>query len=131
LLTPRARRSLSGTSHTHCILTMGNTLVVTTVYTDPAIGLTVQAWPRNDYSWHLLFRVDDQYSLKLNERAVFYMFRRLTGWDMQPAGGWCTKWGWHPIGHRMVPPSALAAVEAWLAEQEAAALTHPTAPALA
>ncbi len=95
-------------------------LLVTTVYTDPSIGLTVQAWQRSPCSWYLLFRVKDQYSLTLNETAVFYMFRRLTEWHEQPAGGWA-HWAWHPIGHRMVPPSALAAVEAWLSEQEAAA----------
>ena len=98
---------------------MTNTLAVSTVYTDPATGLTVQAWPRNSFSWYLLFRVKDQYSMPLNETAVFYMFRRLTECHLQPLGGWSTR-AWHPIGHRMVPPSALAAVEAWLTEQEAA-----------
>jgi hypothetical protein len=99
---------------------MTATLPGTTVYTDPSIGLTVQAWPRNTFSWHLLFRVEDQYSMPLNETAVFYMFRRLTECHLQPLGGWFTG-AWHPIGHRMVPPSARAAVEAWLSEQEAAA----------
>jgi len=102
---------------------MTNTLAVTTVYTDPAIGLTVQAWPRNAFSWYLLFRVEYQFFpnlLSLNETAVFYMFRRLTEWHEQPAGGWA-HWAWHPIGHYMVPPAALAAVEAWLAKQEATA----------
>ncbi len=56
--------------------------------------------------------------MPLYETAVFYMYRRLT--DEQPAGGWASH-TWHPIGHRMVPPSALTAVEAWLSEQEAAA----------
>ena len=97
-----------------------STLSVTAVYTDPSIGLTVQAWPRNSFSWCLLFRVQDQHSMSLNETAVFYMFRRLTEYHLQPLGGWSTR-AWHPIGHRMVPPSALAAVEAWLSEQEAAA----------
>jgi hypothetical protein len=84
-----------------------NTLSVTTVYTDSAIGLTVQAWPRNSFSWHVLFRVEDQYSMPLNETAVFYMYRRLTEWHQQPAGGWASH-TWQPVGHRMVPPSALA-----------------------
>jgi hypothetical protein len=97
-----------------------STLSVTTVYTDPSIGLTVQAWHRNSFSWHLLFQVKDQYSMPLYETAVFYMYRRLTEWFEQPAGGWASH-TWHPIGHRMVPPSALTAVEAWLSEQEAAA----------
>ena len=98
---------------------MTNTLAVKTVYTDSAIGLTVQAWPRNAFSWNVLFRVEDQYSMPLNETAVFYMFRRLTEWHHQPAGGWASH-TWHPVGHRMVPPSALAAVKAWLTKQEAA-----------
>jgi hypothetical protein len=97
-----------------------STLAVTTVYTDLSIGLTVQAWPRNEFSWYLLFRVENQYLMPLNETAVFYMFRRLTECHRQPVGGWSTR-EWRPISHHMVPPSALAAVEAWLSEQEAAA----------
>ena len=95
-------------------------LLVTTVYANPATGLTVQAWPRNIFSWYLLFRVKDQYSLTLNETAVFYMFRRLTECHTQPPGGWAS-YTWQPVGHHMVPLSALAAVKAWLTEQEAAA----------
>jgi hypothetical protein len=99
-------------------------LVVTTVHTDPASGLTVQAWPRSDCSWYLLFRVKDQYSLTLNETAVFYMFRRLTGYHTQPPGGWA-RWAWQPVGHSKVAPSAIAAVKAWLTEQEAKVCVTP------
>jgi hypothetical protein len=97
-----------------------NALAVTTIYADSAIGLTVQAWPRNAFSWYVLFRVKDKYSLTLNETAVFYMFRRLTEYHTQPPGGWASH-AWQPVGHHMVPPAALAAVEAWLTKQEAAA----------
>jgi hypothetical protein len=97
-----------------------NNLVIATVYTDPAIGLTVQAWPRNNFSWYLLFRVKDQYSLTLNETAVFYMFRRLPEYHTQPPGGWAS-YAWQPVGHHMVPLSALAAVQVWLTKQETAA----------
>jgi hypothetical protein len=95
-------------------------LLVSTVYANPASGLTVQAWPRSDCSWYLLFQVKDQYSLTLNETAVFYMFRRLTEYYTQPPGGWAS-YAWQPVGHPMVPLSALAAVQVWLTKQEAAA----------
>jgi len=95
-------------------------LLVTTVYANPASGLTVQAWSRSDCSWYLLFRITDQYSLTLNETAVFYMFRRLTEYHTQPPGGWASH-SWQPVGHHMLPLSALAAVQVWLTEQEAAA----------
>jgi hypothetical protein len=97
-----------------------NNLAIATVYTDPATGLTVQAWPRNIFSWYLLFRIADQYLLTLNETAVFYMFRRLTECHTQPPGGWASH-AWQPVGHHMVPLSALAAVQVWLTKQEAAA----------
>ncbi len=53
--------------------------VVTTVYSDPAVSLTVQAWRRELCSYYLLFRIANQYSLTLNETAVFYFFRRRAG----------------------------------------------------
>ena len=92
--------------------------VVTTVYSDPAVNLTVQAWRRDICSWYLLFRIADQYSMSLNETAVFYVFRRFPDWHIQPAGGWANH-HWNPATDRQVPAQALAAVEAWLAEQEA------------
>ena len=95
-----------------------NNLVIATVYTDPATGLTVQAWPRNIFSWYLLFRIADQYSMTLNETAVFYFFRRFPDWYIQPPGGWA-KHAWNPATDKRVSAQALAAVEAWLAEQEA------------
>ena len=92
--------------------------VVTTVYSDPVVNLTVQAWRRDICSWYLLFRIADQYSMSLNETAVFYVFRRLPDWHIQPAGGWANH-AWNPATSRLVPATALAAVEAWLAEQKA------------
>ena len=92
--------------------------VVTTIYSDPVVNLTVQAWRRDLCSWYLLFRIADQYSMSLNETAVFYVFRRLPDWHIQPAGGWANH-AWNPVASRLVPATALAAVEAWLAEQEA------------
>ena len=35
-----------------------------------------------------------------------------------PSGRWDDS-RWHPVGARLVPPTALAAVEAWLAERAA------------
>jgi hypothetical protein len=92
--------------------------VVTTVYSDPAVSLTVQAWRRNLYSYYLLFRIANQYSLTLNETAVFYFFRRFPDWYIQPPGGWA-KHTWNPATDKRVSAQALAAVNAWLAEQEA------------
>ena len=109
----------------HALLLMEtNNLVIATVYTDPATGLTVQAWPRNIFSWYLLFRIADQYSMTLNETAVFYISRRLPGCHVQPDGGWA-RWAWQPVGHSKVAPSALAAVKAWLTEQEAKVCVTP------
>jgi hypothetical protein len=95
-----------------------NNLAIATVYTDPATGLTVQAWPRNVISRYLHFRIANQYSLTLNETAVFYFFRRFPDWYIQPPGGWA-KHTWNPATDKRVSAQALAVVEAWLAEQEA------------
>jgi hypothetical protein len=92
--------------------------VVTTVYSDPVVSLTVQAWRRDPCSYSLLFRIANQYSLTLNETAVFYFFRRLPDWYIQSPGGWA-KHTWNPATDKRVSAQALAAVEAWLAEQEA------------
>jgi hypothetical protein len=91
-----------------------------TVYTDPEIGLIVEAWSRSPCSWYVLFQVSDQHSITLRQKAVWFTFRRLPEWDTQPDGGWAD-FVWNPLGSPLVPPAALAAVEAWLAEQGAAA----------
>jgi hypothetical protein len=52
--------------------------IVTTVYSDPAVSLTVQAWRRELCSYYLLFRIANQYSLTLNETAVFYFFPQIS-----------------------------------------------------
>lgn len=86
---------------------MTNTLAVTTVYTDPAIGLTVTACPEEmTRAWRVCF------------------LRRNT--DLHQICQWLPGSGWnrsrlHPSALPLIPPSALAAVEAWLTEQEAAA----------
>ena len=94
-------------------------LNIHTVYTDPEIGLTVQTWSRSPCSWYVLFEVSDQLSITLRQKAVWFMFHRLPEWHKQPAGGWAD-FGWNPLGSPLVPPAAVAAVEAWLVEQDAA-----------
>jgi len=87
-----------------------------TVYADRTIGLTITAWPTsgsvaNPSSWEVRFRKQDQYSMTLDETAKWY----------PSAGRWCNQC-WNPSmprGARLVPPAALAAVEAWLVEQAA------------
>ena len=89
-----------------------------TIHRDPAVKLTVQVWRRDLCSWYLLFRIADQYSMSLNETAVFYSNSRFSDWHIQPPGGWANH-HWNPATDSRVPATALAAVQAWLAEQEA------------
>ena len=79
-----------------------------TVYTDSTIGLTVTAWPKPAGCWRVRFlRRNTQ--RKLLDQAAFWL----------PRGGWDRLSRWDPIRHHLIPPAALAAVEAWLAEQAA------------
>ena len=74
-----------------------------TAYTDPAIGLVVTAWPHEMTScWSVRF------------------LRRNT--DLNQISHWIPGSGWNrsrlaPSALPLIPPAALAAVEAWLAEQ--------------
>ena len=82
-----------------------------TIYTDPTVWLTVTAWPDPKFKrcWLVHFH---RWSYKaardlLDQTAIW---RPVLGWD-------CFEWD--PVGSRLIPPAALAAVEAWLAEQAA------------
>ena len=78
-----------------------------TVYTDPTIGLTVTAWPTAAYGrgWLVRFLRRNTQRKLLDQTA-----------EWRGAGDW-DRWRWDPIRHHLIPPAALAAVEAWLAEQ--------------
>ena len=81
-----------------------------TIYTDPAIGLTVTAWPNpqpGQGGWLVRFLRRNTQRKLLDQTAEW---RGVLGWD---------RFRWHPVGARPIPPAALAAVEAWLAEQAA------------
>ena len=81
-----------------------------TVYTDSTIGLTVTAWQNPQPgrgSWLVrFFRRNTQRKL----------LDQTTLWG--PRGGWNSA-RWRPALAHLIPPAALAAVEAWLAEQAA------------
>ena len=83
-----------------------------TFYTDPQIGLTVTAHPGPGY-WIVRF-VRRNSQRKLLDQCAAWL----------PCGRWDDRTGarrrttrWHPVGARLVPPAALATVEAWLAER--------------
>ena len=80
-----------------------------TVYTDRTTGLTVIAWPdpKINRCWLVHFHRWSHKAARnlLHQTAIW---RPVLGWDC---------FGWHPVGARLIPPAALAAVEAWLAEQ--------------
>ena len=80
-----------------------------TVYTDSTIGLAVTARPIAAYSrgWLVRFLRRNTQRKLLDQSA-----------EWRPGGGW-DRWRWYPVRHHLVPPAALAAVEAWLAEQAA------------
>ena len=80
-----------------------------TVYTDPASGLIVTAWPNpkpGRGSWLVRF---------LRRNTQRKLLDQTTLWG--PRGGWDRFSKWRPVNHRLIPPAALAAVEAWLQGQ--------------
>ena len=91
-----------------------------TVYTDPDIGLTVTAWPKPESRrsvWLVHFH-------RWSHKAARNLLDQTAEW--LPCGGtfvrgqnlgWNVFYKWDPIRHHLIPPAALAAVEAWLAEQ--------------
>jgi len=77
-----------------------------TIYISPQIGLTVTAHPSGAY-WIVRFCRRSRTAKLLDQCAVWLP---------------CCRWDdtrWHPVGARLVPPAALAVVEARLAEQAA------------
>ena len=76
-----------------------------TIYTDPAIGLTVTAWQH--------WATTRCWSVRFSRRNT----------DLDQISHW-TGVGWNrsrlqPSALPLIPPAALAAVEAWLAKQAA------------
>ena len=95
-----------------------------TVYADRIAGLIITAWPCpvRSGSWLVRFRRRDSRRNLLNQVA-----------DWHPVSGW-DRHLWPPGRARLVPPAALAAVEAWLVDRAAvegppavtiSALLHP------
>ena len=82
-----------------------------TVYTDRTIGLTVTAWRSagNHSCWLVRFLCRNT-QRKLLDQTAFW----------RPRGVWDQLSRWHPIRHRLIPPAALAAVDAWMVERAAA-----------
>ena len=74
-----------------------------TVYHDRIAGLTVTARPGPDGQWIVNF---------MRRKRIDHCATWL------PSGRWDDN-RWHSVGARLVPPAALAAVEAWLAERAA------------
>jgi len=68
----------------------------------PALSVTVRN--RTNLNGHILVRF-----LRRNSQL-----RQTAAW--LPSGQWDTS-RWHPTGSRLVPPAALAIVEAWLKER--------------
>ena len=65
------------------------------------VGLTVTARPGPDGQW-----------------IVSFVRRKRMCAAWLPSGRWDDN-RWHPVGARLIPPAALAAVEAWLVERAA------------
>ena len=78
-----------------------------TVYADRIVGLTVTARPGPDGQWILNFMRRKRMHKQLDKCAAYL-----------PSGRWDDS-RWHPVGARLVPPAALAAVEAWLVARAA------------
>ena len=83
-----------------------------TVYTDRTIGLTVTAWPpfKSNRFWMVHFH-------RWHHKAARQLLDQTAPWG--PLLGWGPKGHWRPGRAPLIPPAALAAVEAWLAEQAA------------
>ena len=80
-----------------------------TVYINPAIGLTVTAWPNpqsGQSSWLVRFLRRNTQRKLLDQTA-----------EWRGTGSWNSFSRWDPIRHHLIPPAALAAVEAWLQGQ--------------
>ena len=81
-----------------------------TVFIVPAIGLTVTAWrSAGNHSCWLVRFLRRNTQRKLLDQTAFW----------RPRGGWDRLSRWDPIRHHLIPPLALAAVEAWLQGQAA------------
>jgi hypothetical protein len=76
-----------------------------TFYSDPQIGLTVTARPGPAGQWIVNF---------VRRKGMHKQLDQCAAW--LPAGRWDDT-RWHPVGARLVPPAALASVEAWLADR--------------
>ena len=81
-----------------------------TLYHDRIVGLTVTARPGPNSQWIVNFVRRKRMQKQLDQCAAWL-----------PSGRWDDT-RWHPVGARLVPPAALAAVEAWLAKRAAVAL---------
>ena len=86
-----------------------------TLYHDRTIGLTVTAWPSEEISsaWCVEFHCRSPQRWD-PLRAIAY-WRPIIGWDNDMY--------WQPVGHHLIPPAALAAVEAWLVARAAVEAT--------
>lgn len=69
-----------------------------TVHHDPTIGLTVGAWPASSAAGGWLVRF-------LRRNAQRKLLDQTTRW--LPGGGWNPA-RWHPVGARLIPPTAPA-----------------------
>lgn len=84
-----------------------------TIYHDHIVGLTVTARPGPDGQWIVDFMRRKRMHQQLDQCAAWL-----------PSGRWDDT-RWHPVGARLVPPAALTAVEAWLAERAAVGVVTP------
>lgn len=75
------------------------------IHHDPTNGLTVTARPGPNGQWIVNF---------LRRRKMTKLLDQNAAW--LPCGRW-DDGRWHPVGARLVPPAALAEVEAWLADR--------------
>ena len=82
-----------------------------TIYHDRIAGLTVTARPGPDGQWIVNFMRRTRMQKQLDQCAAWL-----------PSGRWDDN-RWHPVGARLVPPSVLAAVEAWLQARAAVEVT--------
>ena len=74
-----------------------------TSYHDRIIGLTVTAGRGSNGQWIVSFMRRKRMSQEFLHWRAHWL----------PSGRWDDT-RWHPVGARLIPPAALAAVEAWL-----------------